>query len=131
MPESTTFVLIISFSKSLFLKSSINNKKQKKSPLIPIKLVVIVKLRKEIKWVWAMTPTLESLNGPIAFQQNDKVDHLRVEEDKQRERDKKNKNNKNKKACVTKSQCQWYWYGVILFHLLLGTPNSPFCPFHR
>lgn len=92
-------------------------------------------MRKEIKWLWAMAPTLESLNGPIAFQQNDKVDYLRGEEDEQRERDKKKKkkamNNKNKKACVTKSQCQWYWYGVILFHPLLGTPNSPFSPFHR
>lgn len=46
-------------------------------------------MRKEIKWLWAMAPTLESLNGPIAFQQNDKVDYLRGEEDEQRERDKK------------------------------------------
>ena len=63
-------------SKPLFLKSINNKKQKKKSPLIPIKLVT-VKMRKEIKWVWAMAPTLESLNGPFGFQQNDKVDYLR------------------------------------------------------
>ena len=48
-----------------------------------------------------MAPTLESLNGPIAFQQNDKVDYLRWEEDEQRERDQKIKI-KNKKQWIIK-----------------------------